>query len=54
MPKESGKTPTPNDQRSNVKNPTSPEHKAAQDNRSNQMNPQHPAYPANQEPGKKE
>ena len=32
-----------NDQRSDVHNPTSLEHKAAADNRSNQMNPNNPA-----------
>ncbi|MHA7627242.1 hypothetical protein [Corallococcus sp. M7] len=36
------KNPTPNDQRSNTKNPERPEHKSAQDNRSNQMNPNRP------------
>lgn len=35
------KTPTPNDQRSNVKNPNNPAHKANQDNRANQLNPNH-------------
>lgn len=36
-------TPTPNDQRSTVKNPTSPAHKADRDNRSSQLDPkQHP------------
>lgn len=38
--------PTPNDQRSNVHNPTSADYKAAADSRSNQMNPNNPAYPA--------
>jgi hypothetical protein len=52
MAKDNDKTPTPNDQRSNVKNPTSPDHKAAQDNRSKQMNPQQPATPPHQ-PSKK-
>lgn len=33
--------PTPNDQRSNVKNPNNPAHKSNQDNRSNQINPNH-------------
>jgi hypothetical protein len=33
--------PTPNDQRSNVKNPNNPDHKGARDNRSNQLNPNH-------------
>ncbi len=36
---------SPNDQRSDAKNPTSSEHKASADNRSNEMNPQHPSYP---------
>jgi hypothetical protein len=41
------KNPTPNDQRSNVKNPNNPAHKANQDNRSNQLNPNHkPTNPA--------
>jgi len=33
-----------NDQRSDVHNPTSSEHKAASDNRSNQMNSNNPSY----------
>ncbi len=33
--------PSPNDQRSNVKNPNNPAHKAAGDNRANQKNPNH-------------
>lgn len=33
--------PTPNDQRSNVKNPNNREHKQNRDNRSNQKNPNH-------------
>jgi hypothetical protein len=53
MAKDSGKTPSPNDQRSNAKNPTSHEKKAADDNRSNQMNPQHPAHPSQQQQAKK-
>ena len=37
-----GKTPpSPNDQRSNAKNPNNPAHKQAGDNRSNQLNPNH-------------
>lgn len=36
------KNPSPNDQRSNTKNPERPEHKASQDNRANQMNPNRP------------
>lgn len=35
---------SPNDQRSDVFNPTSADSKAAADNRSNQMNPNNPAY----------
>ena len=38
--------PSPNDQRSNVKNPNNPASHAASDNRSNQMNPNNPAYRA--------
>lgn len=37
----SKKTPSPNDQRSNVKNPNNTAHKANQDNRANQLNPNH-------------
>jgi hypothetical protein len=37
-------TPTPNDQRSTVLNPTSGEHKAALDNYSRQMNPKDAVY----------
>jgi hypothetical protein len=44
MSKDSGKTPTPNDQRSNTKNPNNPAQKASQDNRSNQMNPNNPRH----------
>lgn len=33
------KTRTPNDQRSDVKNPNSKDFEAAQDNRANQLNP---------------
>ncbi|MDP3012925.1 MAG: hypothetical protein Q8M92_01695 [Candidatus Subteraquimicrobiales bacterium] len=33
-----------NDQRSDVHNPTSSEHKEATDNRSNQINPNNPAH----------
>lgn len=32
---------TPNDQRSNSKNPNNPAQKSGQDNRSNQLNPNH-------------
>lgn len=35
------KTPSRNDQRSNVKNPNNPTHKTARDNRANQLNPNH-------------
>jgi hypothetical protein len=55
MPKQ--QPPSPNDQRSNVKNPNNPSHKAARDNRANQLNPQHPAYKSsrgmsgNEDPG---
>ena len=54
MPQDKSKTPTPNDQRSTVKNPTSPEYKADRDNRSNQMNPNNPAYPSQQAPAQKD
>jgi hypothetical protein len=37
------KKPSPNDQRSNVKNPNNPASKEAADNRSNQVNPEHKA-----------
>jgi hypothetical protein len=36
-------TRTPNDQRSDAKNPTSSENKAAKDNHANQINPNHQA-----------
>ncbi len=35
------KQQTPNDQRSDVKNPNNPTHKANRDNRANQLNPNH-------------
>jgi hypothetical protein len=35
------KKPSPNDQRSNVKNPNNADFKSAQNNRSNQLNPNH-------------
>ncbi|MFG0456724.1 hypothetical protein [Shewanella mangrovisoli] len=35
---------TPNDQRSNSKNPNNPANKAVNDNRSRQMNPEHPTF----------
>ena len=34
--------PTPNDQRSNAKNPNNPQSKSAQDNRADQKNPNNP------------
>lgn len=37
----SKKQPSPNDRRSNVKNPNNPGHKSDRDNRSNQLNPNH-------------
>ena len=33
-----------NDQRSDIHNPTSAEHKSAMNNRANQLNPNNPAY----------
>ena len=39
----SNKTPSPNDQRSNVKNPNNPAYKSAQDNRADQLNPNNAA-----------
>jgi len=41
---QSAKTPNPNDQRSDVKNPNNPAHKSDQDNTANQKNPNHPEY----------
>lgn len=42
------KSPTPNDQRSNVKNPSSPEYWQNQGNRGKQMDPaQNPPKPGN-------
>jgi hypothetical protein len=35
---------TPNDKRSDSKNPNNPAHKAAGDNKSNQGNPNNPAH----------
>jgi hypothetical protein len=49
MPQNTGNKPTPNDQRSTVKNPTSPEYKADRENRSDQTNPNNPAYPSQQQ-----
>jgi hypothetical protein len=40
----SKQTPTPNDHRSVVKNPTSPAYQQNHGNRGSQMNPQHPNY----------
>jgi hypothetical protein len=40
-----GKTPSTNDQRSNVKNPNNPAFKSDRDNRSNQLNPNSPSHP---------
>ena len=41
--------PTPNDQRSNAKNPNNPAGKAAQDHRANQSNPGSAANKAGQD-----
>ena len=43
--------PTPNDQRSDVKNPNNPAHKQAQDNRADQLNPNN--QPTKGQPPKK-
>ncbi len=40
----SKQNPTPNDQRSTVKNPTSPAYQQNNGNRGSQLNPQHPHY----------
>ncbi|HYH98461.1 hypothetical protein [Hyalangium sp.] len=53
MEQDKDKTPTPNDQRSTVKNPTSPEYKADRENRSDQMNPNNPAHPTSPKQVKK-
>jgi len=37
-----GKNKSPNDNRSNSKNPNNPANKSAKDNRSNQLNPNNP------------
>ena len=50
MPEE--KTRTPNDQRSDALNPTSPENKAARDNRSRQLNPRDPKFSGDKKEGK--
>jgi hypothetical protein len=42
--------PTPNDQRSVVKNPNNPAHQDARDNRSRQRNPEDPQYQGPREP----
>lgn len=42
---------TPNDQRSDVKNPNNADYKANRDNRSNQLNPNH--APTNPKPKSK-
>lgn len=39
-----GRGRSPNDQRSDAKNPNNPEYDAAQDNRANQRNPNSDAY----------
>jgi len=39
-----GQGPSPNDNRSNARNPNNPSHRAAAGNRSNQMNPNNPAH----------
>lgn len=39
----------PNDQRSDVKNPTSDEHQDDLDNRSRQLNPEDPVYESSRE-----
>lgn len=46
-------TPTPNDQRSDVKNPNSAAVKSAQDNRANQMNPSNAATKSTTQSAKK-
>lgn len=45
-------TRSPNDQRSDVFDPTSPDSKDATDNRSSQMNPNNPAYHKGRSKGK--
>ena len=42
--------PTPNDQRSDVKNPNNPAHKDARDNESRQANPQDPKHQPQSDP----
>ncbi|MEO5725766.1 MAG: hypothetical protein ABI134_25865 [Byssovorax sp.] len=51
--------PTPNDQRSDVKNPNNPAHQDARDNESRQANPQDPKHQPGQQrqppgPGQRE
>lgn len=52
------KKPTPNDDRSNVKNPNNPAHQADADNRAGQLDPKNPKHqppPAAQpDPARKE
>jgi hypothetical protein len=45
-----GRSPSPNDQRSNALNPNNPAYRAAQNNRANTLNPNNPAF---QQPGTK-
>jgi hypothetical protein len=50
--KKSGdKDRSPNDQRSDSKNPNNEEHKDSTDNRSNQKNPNNPEYPKKADQG---
>jgi len=49
--KSGDKDRSPNDQRSDVKNPNNPEHKAATDNTANQLNPNNPEYPKKEDQG---
>jgi hypothetical protein len=51
MPQDTKQSPTPNDQRSTVKNPNSDAYQSDQDNRSRQLNSQDPLN-AN-DPGRK-
>jgi hypothetical protein len=46
--------PSPNDQRSNAKNPTSADHKAAMDNRSRQLDPKSKVYESSRSSDQKE
>jgi len=45
--------PTPNDQRSNAKNPTSSDHKAAMDNHGVQLNPNSGPYASSRQNSEK-